>query len=109
MYFKATVSKTLKYYLILHSNMESISLKLEAKFAKDIEKTMKKHRYSTKTEFIREAIREKIDVLEKKEALKRLENIYGASKRKTTDEELHAAGEKAFREIEEELKYKTRV
>jgi len=30
--------------------------------------------------------------------------LYGASKRKTTDEELHKAGEKAFEELEKELK-----
>lgn len=83
--------------------METVSLKLEENFAKDIEKTIKKHRYSTKTEFIREAIRDKIKDLEKEEALMRVKQLYGASKRKTTDEELHRAGEKAFEEIEKEL------
>lgn len=63
---------------------------------------MKKHRYTTKTEFIREAIRDKIDDLETKAALKRLEKIYGASKRKTTQEQLEVAREKAFREIAKE-------
>ncbi len=47
--------------------MESISLKLEKAFLQDIEKVMKKHNYSTKTEFIREAIRDKIKELEKQE------------------------------------------
>ena len=84
--------------------MESISLKLENTFLKDIESIMKKHRYSTKTEFIREAIRDKIKDLEKEELIARAESLYGASKRKTTDEELHKAGEKAFRELERELK-----
>ena len=65
---------------------------------------MKKHRYTTKTEFIREAIREKIKDLEKEELLLRAKKLYGSSKRKTTDAQLHAAGEKAFRELERELK-----
>jgi metal-responsive CopG/Arc/MetJ family transcriptional regulator len=47
--------------------MESISLKMEKGFLSDIEKIMKKHNYSTKTEFIREAIRDKIKKLEEKE------------------------------------------
>lgn len=47
-----------------------------------------------------EAIREKLSELEKKKALLRLKRLYGASKKKTTDEELHKAGEKAFRELE---------
>lgn len=84
--------------------MEAVSLKLEDTFLKDIEKSMKKHRYTTKTEFIREAIRDKIRDLEKEEALLRLKRLYGASKRKTTDDELHKAGEKAFEELEKELK-----
>lgn len=84
--------------------MESISLKLEDEFLKDVEKTMKKHRYTTKTEFIREAIRDKIRDLEKEEALLRLEKAYGASKRKTTDEDIHKAREEAFKELDEELK-----
>ena len=73
--------------------MESVSLKLESGFMKDIEKIMKKNRYSTKTEFIREAIREKIDELEKKEALRNIDKLFGSSKRKTTDKQLHEARE----------------
>ena len=84
--------------------MESISLKLEGEFLKDIQSIMKRHRYSTKTEFIREAIRDKIKDLEKEELLLKAKMLYGASKRKTTDEDIHKAGEKAFRELERELK-----
>jgi len=84
--------------------MEAVSLKLEDSFLRDIKKTMKKFRYTTKTEFIREAIRDKIKDLEKEQALLRAKALYGTSKRKTTDEELHKAGEKAFEELEKELK-----
>jgi metal-responsive CopG/Arc/MetJ family transcriptional regulator len=47
--------------------MENISLKLEENFLKAIMAVMKKNNYMTKTEFIREAIREKIRKLEEKE------------------------------------------
>ena len=47
--------------------MEAVSLKMDGEFLEDIEKTMRKHRYSTKTEFIREAIRDKIKELEDEE------------------------------------------
>lgn len=86
--------------------MEAVSLKLEDSFLEDIEETMKKHRYTTKTEFIREAIRDKIRELEKEEALLRIKKLYGSSKRKTSDEQIHKAGEKAFRELEKELEVK---
>ena len=49
--------------------MENISLKLEENFLKAIMAIMKKHNYMTKTEFIREAIRDKIRKLEEKEIL----------------------------------------
>lgn len=84
--------------------MEAVSLKLEEGFLKDIESTMKKHRYTTKTEFIREAIRDKIRDLEKEELILRAKALYGASKRKTTDAQLHAAREKAFEELDKELR-----
>lgn len=83
--------------------MESITIKLEESFFSLMEKIMRKNQYTTKTEFIREAIRDKIDDLETKAALKRLESVYGFSKRKTTDEDLHRAREEAVKEMAEEL------
>ncbi len=84
--------------------MEQVTIRFEDEFLRLLEKIMKKHRYATKTEFIREAVREKIKDLEKEEALIRLGRLYGASKKKTTEEELHKAGEKAFEELEKEIK-----
>jgi metal-responsive CopG/Arc/MetJ family transcriptional regulator len=49
--------------------MENVSLKLEENFMKAIESIMKKHNYMTKTEFIRESIRDKMRRLEEKEIL----------------------------------------
>jgi len=49
--------------------MENISLKLEENFLKAINAVMKKHNYMTKTEFVREAIRDKIRRLEEREIL----------------------------------------
>jgi Arc/MetJ-type ribon-helix-helix transcriptional regulator len=83
--------------------VEAISLKLDDGFLVDIEKTMKQHRYTTKTEFIREAIRDKIKQLEKEEALLKLGKIYGASKRKTTDDNLKKAKKLAFEDLEKEF------
>ena len=79
--------------------MENISLKIEENFLEEIEKVMKVQGYSTKTEFIREAIRDKVRKLQKQEALFKLESMRGSSKRKTTDKQLHEAREKAFNEL----------
>lgn len=86
--------------------MEPVTIRFEDTFLDDIEKVMKKHRYATISEFIREAIRERIKELEKQEALARVRKLYGASKRKTTDEELHKAGERAVEELEKEFGFK---
>ena len=42
---------------------------MEENFLKAIEKVMKRHNYMTKTEFIREAIRDKMRKLEEKEII----------------------------------------
>jgi len=76
------------YYLVILSiMMESISLKLDDTFLKDIERTMKNNRYTTKTEFIREAIRDKIKQLEREEAIRKLATFKGSLKSKMSDEE----------------------
>ena len=49
--------------------MENVSLKLEKNFATSIKRAMKAHNYSTKTEFIRTALREKLAQLEEQEIL----------------------------------------
>lgn len=83
--------------------METMCLKLDAGFARDIERIRKKHHYTTKTEFVREAIRKLVQQLETEEAIMRAKALYGFSKRRTTDAELHRAREKAFEELEKEL------
>jgi len=55
--------------------MENISLKLEENFLKAIEAVMKKHNYMTKTEFVREAIRDKIRRLEEREILENIDTM----------------------------------
>jgi Arc/MetJ-type ribon-helix-helix transcriptional regulator len=90
--------------------METISVRFEENFVHDMEKVMKGHRYATKTEFIREAVREKIKDLEKEEALLRLQKVYGAGAkkgRKITNEQIHKAGEEAFKEIAKKLGVKS--
>ena len=84
--------------------METISLKLEPEFLREIERIMKKNRYMTKTEFIRESVRDKIRELEKQETLKNVEKLFGSSKHKTSDEDLHIAGEKAIKQLEKKFK-----
>ncbi|MEK6964325.1 MAG: ribbon-helix-helix domain-containing protein [Nanoarchaeota archaeon] len=84
--------------------LEAISLKLDKGLLKDIDENLKKHRYSTRTEFIRDAIRHELSNTEKEEMLKALHQLKGIFKRKTTDEELHAVREKLAKEWEKKFK-----
>ena len=95
-----------KYYLVLLSiSMQTISIKIDEELMKAMKKLMKEHRYSTQTEFIREAIRMKLsEERERKDVLKRLHKIYGASRIQTTDEDLHRVREEISRELEDEIK-----
>lgn len=83
--------------------METISLKMDGSILKDIDETVKKHRYSTRTEFIRDAIREKLQEMEREERLKK---YFGASKKKTTDEELERIRERAVKQLAREKGWK---
>ncbi|MBI4983694.1 hypothetical protein HZC32_03560 [Candidatus Woesearchaeota archaeon] len=86
--------------------METISIRFDEDFVQELEEVMKENRYATKTEFIREAVRDKIHELEKRKALLRLEQAYGAGAkkgRKITDEDVHRAGKEAVKEIAKEL------
>ena len=77
--------------------MEMISLRIEGEFLRDLERAMKRYRYSTKTEFVRAAIRDKISDLDKEYALRAVEKLAGSSKRKTSGKDLHKAREKIER------------
>ena len=86
--------------------METVTIKMENKLLEEIDQKLEEHRYSTRTEFIRDAIREKLSELEKEEVLKNLVQLKGFSKRRTSDEDLHKAGEKAFEFLERKFKAK---
>lgn len=86
--------------------MEVISLKLENELLNEIDNKLVKYRYGTRTEFIRDAIREKLSDLEKEGLLRELTRIKGSSKHKTSDEQLHHAGEMAFKLLEKKFKAK---
>ena len=88
--------------------MKTISLKLSETVAKEIDTVMGKFPYNTKSEFIREAIREKLYEFRYghsyKEAMRNLRNNFGASKVKTTPEDDRKIREKVSKELEEELR-----
>ena len=78
--------------------MESITIKVEEELAKEIDIAMKPD-YSTKTEFIREAIRDKIKIIRKDKAIDELRKYFGKAKAKTTYKEEREIREKVGKEF----------
>ncbi|MCX6799467.1 MAG: ribbon-helix-helix domain-containing protein [Candidatus Diapherotrites archaeon] len=94
--------------------MENVSLKLNSELARELERCMGAAHYSTKTEFIREAIREKLAKVReesaKEKAWGKLFAMRGAFKGKgkfETDEEWHNWRSNVFsKQLEKELSKK---
>jgi len=63
--------------------METITFKLQEEIARKIDKILRKLNFNNRTEFIREAIREKLNETEKEEAIHRLVAFKGSLKGKS--------------------------
>jgi metal-responsive CopG/Arc/MetJ family transcriptional regulator len=83
---------------------EMITVKLEDRFLKDIDNIVEISGYQNRTEFIRNALREKVEEVKLKEAMIELACLKGASKKKTTEAVLEKIREKAFEELGKKLK-----
>lgn len=83
--------------------METISLKLEGEMLKNIDDGLKKHNFGTRTEFIRSAIREKLEVLSRDEMIKEFMKFRGKAKNKVSDKRLSEIREEVSKELQEEL------
>ena len=81
---------------------ELVTFKLDSGFLKEIDAISKDSGFSSRTDFIRNALREKLYEIKLNESMIRLGKFRGISKRHTTDEEIHRVGEKVFRELARE-------
>lgn len=78
--------------------MEAVCVKLDDKILKNIELSIKNNNYSTKTDFIREAIRDKLRELEKDRAIHELKKFMGTAKVHVSDERHEQIREEVARE-----------
>lgn len=79
--------------------MDAVCIKMDKRLSKNMDTVMKEHNYSTKTEFIREAIRDKLTELEKEKMITHLKKLVGASKKKTTEDEYERVREEVMKEL----------
>ncbi len=78
--------------------MEAVCIKMNDKVMEEMESCIEEENYSTKTEFIREAVREKIKAIRKERALRLLEANLGAAKTKVSDRRHREIREQVGRE-----------
>ncbi len=83
---------------------EMITLKMDNIFLEDIDNTIKKEGYQNRTEFIRDALREKLEEIKLKKAMMEIAHLKGASNKKTSDREYEKIRMKAFEEIDKNLR-----
>ena len=83
--------------------METITFKLQGKVLRKIDEMLHSLNYNNRTEFIREAVREKLNKIETEKFMKRLAKFKGAATRKVSDEELREIREDVARKYAEKF------
>jgi len=83
---------------------ELVTFKMNRKFLKEVDDTVKNSSFHNRTEFIRNALRENVDKIKLKKAMQEIAHLKGASGKKTTDEEIHRVRQKVFEEFDKELR-----
>lgn len=82
---------------------EMITVKMEDLFLGEIDTIVKNEGYQNRTEFIRNALREKVEAIKLKKAMMELAYLKGSIKKKTTEESYEKIRTKAFKEISKKL------
>ena len=67
--------------------MKVVSVKFEDRVLKEVDENIKSNNFNSRTEFIRGAIRDKLDQLRKEKAFLEFLNYKGKADKKTTDKE----------------------
>jgi Arc/MetJ-type ribon-helix-helix transcriptional regulator len=89
---------------------ELVTFKMDRQFLREVDRLVKELNYQNRTEFIRNALREKLEEAQKARALAQLKKTYGMGKKyHTTDKELHRIREEVARQMFAEAKQRLRV
>jgi len=83
---------------------ELITFKMEHTLRAEVDETAKSAGFQNRTEFIRAALREKVDEVKLKQAMLSLSKMKGKSKKITSDSERDIAREKVFEEFKKKLR-----
>jgi metal-responsive CopG/Arc/MetJ family transcriptional regulator len=83
--------------------MEMISVKFQEDVLGKIDESIIKHNFNSRTEFIREAVRDKLSELDKQALLEQFLKYRGGARKKTTDEQNMQTKQQVSKELMAEL------
>ncbi len=86
--------------------MEVVTVKFQEDILKRIDSSIVEHNFNSRTEFIREAVRDKLLELNRDELIKEFMKFQGKAKKKTTNVERRKARELALAELARERGWK---
>jgi len=79
---------------------QMITVKLDDSFLEDVDHVVSQKGYQNRTEFIRNALREKVDKAKMEDAIVELAHLRGSAKKRISDKEYEAVRKRAFEELE---------
>lgn len=83
--------------------MEIVGIRFKENVLNKIDKNIEKHNFNSRTEFIREAVRDKLESLDKEDLIKEFIKFRGKAKNKTTYEHNRKTKEDVSKELKKEL------
>jgi len=83
---------------------ELVTFKMEQKFLQEVDNTVKNSDFQNRTEFIRDALREKLEEVKLKQAMISLGKHRGKASKKTSDKERARIRDDVFKEFEKRFK-----
>lgn len=83
--------------------MEVVTVKFQEDVLKRIDETISEHNFNSRTEFIREAVRDKIAELSKEDLMKEFLKFRGKARKKTTFEDNLRTKQAVSKELMDEL------
>lgn len=83
---------------------ELVTFKMDHNFLEEVDKTAKTSGFQNRTEFIRNALREKVEEIKLKEAMVQIAYLRGTAKKKTSEKEYEEIRKRAFEELSKKLK-----
>jgi len=78
--------------------MQIINFKLQENIIRQIDSSLKEFNFNNRTEFLRDAIRDKLEELDTKKRLRMAEKVWGSAPRKVSDKELRKARDRIGKE-----------